>query len=432
MKGVSAGRVRAGENKNMAVDYASIIRDPNAAHERKAWAAAERAKKEQEMKSNGTWNDNWEPTAAMGIGVSGGGGTTAQRSPSGMQDYLDMQNGVRNSANDVITLGIDRGVNQLNSQKSNVTQGAAQAGKDAWLQYQLANKNVGQEMAVRGQTGGESESVRAGRQMNYENVANSVLRERDNKLNDIDTQIAGLRISGEETRAQLAGEYGAQAMQTYLNLKMREEENKYRDDVFAYGKTQDTFNNNMTLNQEKYARDDTTYDRQLNEANLAAQYGDFSKLRALGYDTAAAEKDYANRNNPYYGKAVTSSRGGGGGGNSDTAKPKKFSTDEIKFAESKILNGEINDEVMARLRQKFPNSSDELIYENYGYVDTAVKSATAAKDIEHSIESSGYLTGQASDSAVIEQIIGAAYAQGKIDENSFKELARKYGLEVRQ
>jgi hypothetical protein len=37
----------------------------------------------------------------------------------------------------------------------------------------------------------------------------------------------------------------------------------------------------------------------------AAQYGDFSGLKALGINTSGAEKDYANRNNPYYGKVVS-------------------------------------------------------------------------------------------------------------------------------
>ena len=75
---------------------------------------------------------------------------------------------------------------------------------------------------------------------------------------------------------------------------------------FGYGKYSDERDLAYTEHRNGIADEQTAFENALRAAETAASLGDFSKLKALGYDTTKAEEAY---------KASTSGGGGDGGGN---------------------------------------------------------------------------------------------------------------------
>ena len=75
--------------------------------------------------------------------------------------------------------------------------------------------------------------------------------------------------------------------------------------------------------------------------------------------------DMARRELALQALRARNSSSGSGGGNDNSSKT-KFSSSEIEVAEENILNGQADDWTMSALRQKFPNMTDEQIFQYYG------------------------------------------------------------------
>lgn len=98
--------------------------------------------------------------------------------------------------------------------------------------------------------------------------------------------------------AQLTGGYG----NSYGAMAAGQAHNQYLQGVNdivpelaqnAYARYQDEQNRNLTLSQMYLAQEERDYNRRMNEAQLAAQYGDYGGLNGLGIDTTEYENKEA-------------------------------------------------------------------------------------------------------------------------------------------
>lgn len=112
----------------------------------------------------------------------------------------------------------------------------------------------------------------------------------------------------------------------------------------------------------------------LTRAETLASYGDFSGYKALGY----SDEQIKNMKNTYDAAQrlaqISSYQGRSGGsssgGSSSSAKKTYYTSEEEKMAVNSIKNGNIEGNVMDILRSMYPNSTDEQIFENYGFKGT--------------------------------------------------------------
>ena len=157
--------------------------------------------------------------------------------------------------------------------------------------------------------------------------------------------------------------------------------NQYRDSVsdWQYNDTtlRNEYWNNKNFGYGKYVDDEdfryseyrnsildnqTAHENALEDAKVAASLGDYSKLKALGYDTSNAEAAY---------KASTS---GGSGSKGGTTTIAKASDSERSMMEDFVSNGDL-DGLEKYLKGLFPNdtAAQDYWYEWAGALDVDVE-----------------------------------------------------------
>lgn len=106
----------------------------------------------------------------------------------------------------------------------------------------------------------------------------------------------------------------------------------------------------------------------LARAETLASYGDFSGYKALGY----SDEQIKNMKNTYDAaqRLAQISSYQGRSGSSSSAKKTYYTSEEEKMAVNSIKNDNIEGNVMDILRSMYPNSTDEQIFEHYGFKGT--------------------------------------------------------------
>lgn len=110
---------------------------------------------------------------------------------------------------------INQGVNTLEGQKPALGQQFQDSAQQAYIQYMQSQKALPQAMAAQGLNGGASESSLASLESNYGNNVNALQDSYNRYLNDIDTDIANLKASGDISLAENAGNYAQQLGNLY-------------------------------------------------------------------------------------------------------------------------------------------------------------------------------------------------------------------------
>ena len=242
--------------------------------------AAERYEKELGMKASGTWNDAWKSTSDMGGGYVLGSNAPMKNSYSNPYAQLQQQSSAQLQ-------------NMKSNQKQNVNTQFDTAAQQAYIQKMQAEKNAPAIMAMTGQTGGLAETSALAPQLAYGNALTQLNQSKSQALSQID-------MSADQQALQMAIEFADKAISQANN-----------DRNFDYGMSRDRISDSRYADETAYSRGATAQQTAYQRALDASKYGDFTGLRNLGIDTSGSEKDYNNRNNPYYGKAVSS--GGSGG-----------------------------------------------------------------------------------------------------------------------
>lgn len=216
---------------------------------------------------------------------------------------------------------VDQAVNQLSGQKGDIEQSYDDLYRQLYIDRRMAEKNLPQQLAAMGISGGLSESTLLGTQTAYTDALRQGEQEKLGALSDIDQAISDARLTGDINIANQAAQLAMNRLQSYGDLvNQLNDQNRWvtefganqQQNQIANDQWQQSFNRQQMLDQ--LSRDDVSYDRKIQIAQyLYENTGDASGFRALGFtdaQIASLENSYAMAMQ----QAAASSRSGSGGG----------------------------------------------------------------------------------------------------------------------
>lgn len=281
-------------------DWSSVIYDPTSTQAQKQEAYYNRAAKEREMRANGTWNNSWIPTSEL-QSVIRSDYNAAQNSTnpyaSASADYSNVLQANNDQARELYANMVRQGTDRLNAQKYGINRSYDDAATNAYISYMQGQRQLPQQLAAAGITGGAAESSTIGARAGYESNVNQVNMARQKALSDIESAIVDLQNSGDVQTAQyilnnadkIADNY-VQALYSDIGRSDTMKQNEISNAYERAGLTGD-LNGTPTLQSRQFdferqqyqdSLNQYEYEKQLDLAWKAAQVGDYSKLRALG------------------------------------------------------------------------------------------------------------------------------------------------------
>lgn len=294
---------------------------------------------------------------------------------SGYDDVLAAQQAASDAA-------VQQAVNQLDSQRSGIEQSYDDLYRQLYMNRRMAEKNLPQQLAAMGITGGLTESTALGLQTDYNEALRQGEIERLAALSDLDQAISDARLTGDINSAQQAAQIALDRLSTYGSLvaQMQEQQNwlnsfnyQQQQDQLAYDQWQQEFNRQQLLYELE--RDDISYDRKLQLAQyLFENTGDAGGFRELGFtdaQIAALQNSYAaamqqsvSNSRSYSGGAKnTSDSGDGYTGNSGSSGspyvvkvPETYAETLSMFNPANNLFGSM---VLNNLASNIPSSVEE-------------------------------------------------------------------------
>ena len=131
----------------------------------------------------------------------------------------DQEANIRKQANEAARqAALQQALGNYGLQKNTLAQQADDAARQAYISRMIAERDLGQQLAAAGYTGGMAESSRLGLLTNYENNRNNILRDRDSNLAAIDL---AMRNAEAQTAADIANQnagFDLQNLSTRGNL----------------------------------------------------------------------------------------------------------------------------------------------------------------------------------------------------------------------
>lgn len=298
---------------------------------------------------------------------------------------------------------VDQAVGQLNGQKTTLNQNYQDLYRQLYLDRRNAEKDLPQQLAAMGVSGGMTESSALGIKTSYAEALRQGEQAKQNTLSGIEQAITDARFSGDisiadqaaqnakDQLASYASTLGAMQGQdnwnrqfSYQGLMDMIGQNNYQQEFgyqqflndrnfnyqagrdqtadnqwqqqFDWGKYLDMENLSRQQLMDEVSRSDTDYSRKL----AAAQYlyenaGDASGLSILGYTPGQIS---ALHNSFVTQQQTRRSSGNGGNSNSGTNM-------SVSVAKDYAKQGIFNDEVLAVLHKNGYN--DEYLNKQYGY-----------------------------------------------------------------
>ena len=146
--------------------------------------------------------------------------TQEERNPyeEAMADMQNRYDQIAQQQKEATRLAVQQGKQRLENQKYGINQAYNDSARQAYIANMQSKKNLPQQLAYSGATGGTTETANLGLQTSYENNINNINMNRANALNDIDNAIVELQNSGDLTAAQQALNNSQQALSAYQNL----------------------------------------------------------------------------------------------------------------------------------------------------------------------------------------------------------------------
>jgi len=184
------------------------------------------------------------------------------------QQLKAMQEAQR-QAEEAQRLAVERGVNTLNAQRAGINQKTDAALNQAYINDQLGNRNLTQQMKSQGLTGGLTESSMLDKRAAYENVLNDTRLAGNNALNQIETDISNLKTTGDLNIANNASEYGLRLVDLLGSNLDRQVAQMNADRAYNYQVGRDSVADNRYNQQWNYnvGRDQVTDNRYNQEWN---------------------------------------------------------------------------------------------------------------------------------------------------------------------
>ena len=220
---------------------------------------------------------------------------------------------------------VDQAVNQLTGQKTGIEQSYDDLYRQLYLDRRRAEKNLPQQMAAMGITGGLAEGTALGIQTDYTDALRQGEIEKLATLNNIDQAITDAQLTGDIGIAQQAAQLAMDKLATYGSLISQMQDQQNWANNFAWQQQQADIANDQWQQQwnrqqmlDQLSRDDVSYDRKLQLAQyLYENTGDASGFRQLGFtdaQIAAMQNSYAMAMQ----QAMKGSSGGGSRGSSSS------------------------------------------------------------------------------------------------------------------
>ena len=284
-----------------------------------------------------------------------------QESMDRYQDYMDQMNSTYDQvAADQAAAkqaAVEQAVNSLTSQKSDIEQSYDDLYRQLYLDRRRAEKNLPQQMAAMGISGGLTESTALGLQTDYTDALRQGEQEKLSTLNSLDQAISDAKLTGDIESAQSAAQLALDRLNSYGSILSQIQEQQNWANQMAYQQQQDRLAYNRQSMLDQLSRDDVSFDRKLQIAQyLYENTGDASGFRSLGMtdaQIAALQNSYALAMQQY---AAPSSSGTSSSGNpvsEETATPQYdnggsggVELDSAKFANLlNLLGGTLEEDV---------------------------------------------------------------------------------------
>lgn len=113
---------------------------------------------------------------------------------------------------------VQKATNSLEAQKTNTNQQYADLFRQLYINKMKQQKNIGQQMAAQGVTGGAAESTLLGLGTQYEDALRKGEQGRLNTLSDLDKAISDARLTGDITNAEAAASMAKENVNSYASV----------------------------------------------------------------------------------------------------------------------------------------------------------------------------------------------------------------------
>lgn len=249
------------------------------------------------------------PYKQYASGSAGGSSTGAY----GNSDYADEllkiygEGGAYDKAEDELKAMIDaeiqQAINGYEAQKGEVNEGFDDVARQLYINNENAKKNLSQQMAAYGVTGGATESTLLGLNTDYQDALRKSETERINTLNELEQAIQQAKLTGDITYAEQALALAQKRADSYGNVLQLMMNRQDAAEQLAYERQLAAYN-------QQLAAQETAFNKQMAAAELLASMGDYSGYKALGLtdsQISALGSAYQAANTPKV------SSGGGGG-----------------------------------------------------------------------------------------------------------------------
>lgn len=130
-------------------------------------------------------------------------------------------------------------IDELNRQRPQIEQRYEDTAQEAYIQNMLAKRDLPQQLAAQGMTGGLSESSQLALEASYGNQANAARRDYDNNIYDLETQIGNVRSAQADAVAEARAGYNemlSSARSSYLSnlAQLQLQKQLYADEQKQY------------------------------------------------------------------------------------------------------------------------------------------------------------------------------------------------------
>ena len=119
---------------------------------------------------------------------------------------------------------IDSAVRELEYQKTGIADQFGTGAQQAYINKMLAQRDLPQQLASTGITGGLTESSMIGLENDYMNNYNDLLKEKNRSTNEVDLNIANVRANGAAAMQEAAANYQAQMAQLAYQFELQQQQ----------------------------------------------------------------------------------------------------------------------------------------------------------------------------------------------------------------
>jgi len=178
---------------------------------------------------------------------------------------------------------VEQAVNGLSGQKTTMDQSYADLFRQLYIDRRMAEKNLPQQMAAMGYTGGMTETSALQLKTNYEQQLQAGEQERLKSLAELDRAITDARLTGDISVAEQAAELAQNRYNSYADLLAQQQSQANWLAQLQYQQKQDAAVLSRQQIMDEMEREDTAYQRKLTFAQyLYETTGDASGFRGLG------------------------------------------------------------------------------------------------------------------------------------------------------